>query len=105
MTGFVKHNLTTRYLLSNGHFITGNRKLVKMGRISQPKQLKVIHFINRYADPNLAKRNGHFKKGTKLVIKRYTFSHEASLTRSGTMRYAVKGGYVTANQKYVKVIK
>ncbi|WP_260146706.1 MucBP domain-containing protein [Lentilactobacillus buchneri] len=105
VTGFVKHNLTTRYVLSNGHYITGNRKLVKMGKIKQPHQLKATHFINRYADPNLAKRNGHFKKGTKLVIKRYTFSHEASLTKSGTMRYAVKGGYVTANQKYVKVIK
>lgn len=105
VTGFVKHNLTTRYVLSNGHYITGNRKLVKMGKNKQPHQLKATHFINRYADPNLAKRNGHFKKGTKLVIKRYTFSHEASLTKSGTMRYAVKGGYVTANQKYVKVIK
>ncbi|WP_235803179.1 MucBP domain-containing protein [Lentilactobacillus sunkii] len=103
--GFVTHNLTTRYLLSNGNYITGNRKLVKMGKHKQPKQLVVKKSINRYKTANLTQRNGHFKKGQKLTIKRYTFSHEGSITKSGTKRYVVKGGYITANNKFVKVVK
>lgn len=101
--GFVKHNLTTRYQLTNGRYITGNRKLVKMGKVKQPKRIVVKKTINRYQTANLTKRNGFFKKGSKVTIKRYTFSHAASLTKSGTKRFAVKGGYITANSKYVKV--
>lgn len=101
--GFVRHNLTTRYLLSNGNYITGNRKLVKMGRHQQPKRLVVKKTINRYGDVNFTKRNGHFKKGTKLTIKKVTFSHEFSRTRTGVQRYVVNGGYVTASPKFVTV--
>ncbi|KRM40330.1 MucBP domain protein [Lentilactobacillus parafarraginis DSM 18390 = JCM 14109] len=101
--GFVRHNLTTRYLLSNGDYITGNRKLVKMGRHQQPKRLVVKKTINRYGDANFTKRNGHFKKGTKLTIKKVTFSHEFSRTRTGVQRYVVNGGYVTASPKFVTV--
>lgn len=101
--GFVKHNLTTRYLLSNGHYITGNRKLVKMGKIKQPKRVVIKHKVYRYTNANFNKRNGSIAKGTKLNIKRYTFSYPTSTTKSGTKRFAVKGGYITANAKYVKV--
>ncbi len=100
---FVTHNLTTRYRLSNGHYITGNRKLVKMGRVKQPKRVTVKRTIHRYRTTNLTKRNGTFKKGTKIDINRYTFSHATSMSQSGTKRYAVKGGYITANSRYVKV--
>lgn len=101
--GFVKHNLTTRYQLSNGHYITGNRKLVQMGKVKQPKRIVVKQAINRYQTANLTKRNGSFKKGNKITIKRYTFSDAASLTKTGMKRYVVNGGYITASPKYVKV--
>lgn len=101
--GFVKHNLTTRYLLINGHYITGNRKLVNMGKVKQPKRVVIKHKVYRHKNANFTKRKGSFAKDTKLNIKRYTFSYPTSTTKSGTKRFAVKGGYITANAKYVKV--
>lgn len=103
--GFVKHNLTTRYLLSNGHYITGNRKLVIAGNQKQPKQIKVKKAIYRYNNANFGKHNKLIKKGTVLKVKKWEYSHPYSTTTFGAKRYAVAGGYVTANSKYVKVIK
>ncbi|WP_218043438.1 DUF5776 domain-containing protein [Lentilactobacillus dabitei] len=103
--GFVKHNLTTRYLLSNGHYITGNRKLVIAGNQKQPKQIKVKKAIYHYNNANFSKRTKHIKQGTVLKVKRWEYSHSYSTTTFGAKRYAVTGGYVTANSHYVKVIK
>ncbi len=103
--GFVKHNLTTRYLLSNGHYITGNRKLVIAGDQKQPKQIRVKKAIYRYNNANFGKRTKHIKKGTVLKVKKWEYSQPYSTTTFGAKRYAVAGGYVTANSKYVKVIK
>ncbi|WP_054748464.1 DUF5776 domain-containing protein [Lentilactobacillus rapi] len=60
--GFVKHNLTTRYVLSNGDYITGNRKLVIAGNQKQPKQIKTKRTIYRYHNANFGKRIGKIKK-------------------------------------------
>ncbi|WP_054655947.1 DUF5776 domain-containing protein [Lentilactobacillus kisonensis] len=105
MIKFVHHNLTTRYVLSNGQYITGNRKLIQMGKQKMPRYVKVKKNINRYKDVNLTKRNQHIKKGTKLRIKNYDFSQANSVTNTGTMKYHVAGGYITANSKFVKVFK
>ncbi|MBU9789432.1 BspA family leucine-rich repeat surface protein [Lentilactobacillus sp. G22-6] len=105
VTKFVHHNLTTRYVLSNGHFITGNRKLVKMGKQKMSRYVKVKRSLNRYQTVSLIKRNKHIKKGTELRIKNYDFSHANSVTKTGALRYHVVGGYITGNSKYVKTIK
>ena len=99
----MKHNLTTRYMLGNGNFITANRKLVINGRQKQPKRVVVKKAINRYTTVNTTKKNGHYKKGTKISIKAYDYSHKYDNTKSGTKRFQVKGGYITANPKFVKV--
>lgn len=105
MTGFVDHRLTTRYQLADGNYITGNRKLVQMGQLKMPKRVVVKQAINRYQDANLTKRNGSCKKGTSLKVNGYTYSHEASFTQAGTKRLLVKGGYITANTQFVRIIK
>lgn len=102
---FVKHNLTTRYLLSNGHYITGNRKLVISGKVTQPKQIKVKKTIYKYNNANFGKRISKVKKGTILKVKKWEYSQPYSLKTFGAKRYAVAGGYVTANKHFVKVIK
>ncbi|GHP14472.1 hypothetical protein YK48G_18970 [Lentilactobacillus fungorum] len=101
--GIVKHRLTTRYRLADGNYITGNRKLVQMGRQKMPKQVVVKRPINRYQDANLTKRNGSFKKGSRIKVTGYTYSHPTSLSQSGTKRLQVAGGYMTANKQFVKV--
>lgn len=105
VTGLVKHNLTTRFVLNNGHYVTGNRKLVITGKYAQPKRIKLIKSIYRYHDVNLDKRHKLLKKGTTLTIKRWAYSQPHSLGSYGTKRYAVSGGWITANPKFIKVIK
>lgn len=103
VTKFVKHNLTTRYLLSNGQYITGNRKLVEMGKHKQVRYVKVKKTINRYKTVNLTQRNKrHIKKGTRIKVQRYDFSHANSVNNVGALRYKVAGGYITGNSKFVK---
>lgn len=97
------HNLTTRYMLGNGNFITANRKLVMNGKQKQPTRVVAKKAINRYTTANFTKKNGHYKKGAKIKVNFYTYSHDASNTKSGAKRFSVKGGYITANPKFVKV--
>lgn len=101
----VKHNLTTRYQLTNGHFVTGNRKLVIAGKYQQPKRIKIKRSVNLYQTINLTKRVKHLEKGTVLKVKRWTYSKPYSLTDFGAKRYQVAGGFMTANSKFVKIIK
>lgn len=103
--GFVNHNLTTRYLLSNGHYVTGNRKLVIAGKYKQPKQIKVKKSLYRYNNADFGKRINKIKKGTILNVKKWDYSHQYSTSNFGAKRYQVAGGYVTANNKYVEVVK
>ncbi|MFD1454331.1 DUF5776 domain-containing protein [Levilactobacillus lanxiensis] len=94
----VKHNLTTRYVLTNGHYITANKKLVQNGRVAMPKKLKAKTAINRYRDVNFQHRQKHYRKDTTLTVKGWDFSAH------GTKRYRVAHGYVTANRHYTKTI-
>ncbi|EHO54191.1 BspA family leucine-rich repeat surface protein [Lentilactobacillus kisonensis] len=105
VTRFVHHNLTTRYVLSNGQYITGNRKLVEMAKHKPARYVKVKRTINRYQTVNLTGHKKRIKKGTQIKIKNYDFSHATNLNQKGALRYRVAGGYITGNVKYVKVIK
>ncbi|WP_162258714.1 DUF5776 domain-containing protein [Lentilactobacillus rapi] len=103
--GFVTHNLTTRYQLNNGNYVTANRKLVISGKLEQPTKIKAKKTIYRYSNANFGKRISKVKKGTVLKVKKWTYSKPYSLTSFGTKRYQVAGGYVTGNPAYVKIIK
>ena len=103
--GMVKHNLTTRYILTNGKYVTANRKLVNMGRHKTVKKVRAKTTINRYKNVNLSRRNQTFKKGKVFKVYNYDYSHGYNLQKHGTLRYHVAGGYITGNSKYVKVIR
>lgn len=103
--GFVTHNLTTRYQLTNGNYVTANRKLVIVGKWEQPTKIKVKKTIYRYHNANFGKRISKVKQGTVLKVKKRTYSKSYSLTSFGTKRYQVAGGYVTGNSAYVRIIK
>jgi hypothetical protein len=104
VTKFVHHNLTTRYVLNNGNYITGNRKLIEMGRHKQVRYVTVKKTLNRYRTVNLTHRNKvHIKKGTKLKVSNFDYSHANSVTTHGALRYHMSGGYITGSSKFVKV--
>ena len=100
----VHHNLTTRYVLTNGQYITANRKLVMTGKKKMPRTIRVKRTINRYKDANFTYKNKkRIQRGAKLKVLGYDYSHANSVSKHGTLRYRVAGGYVTGNSKFVKV--
>ena len=104
----VKHNLTTRYILDNGQYITANRKLVEMGIQKIAAKIKTKHSIKLYKNVNLTKKASSrkvFKKGTTLKVIRFEYSKANDLGTYGAKRYLVKGGYITGNRNLVKVNK
>ncbi|EEI71772.1 BspA family leucine-rich repeat surface protein [Lentilactobacillus hilgardii] len=101
----VSHNLTTRYVLTNGDYITANRKLVNMGRHKQVKSVKTKRTLNRYSNANFTKKNQVIAKNRTLKVYGYDYSQKNNVTKHGTLRYRVAGGYITANTKYVRVYK
>ena len=105
LTKLVHHNLTTRYILSNGNYITGNRKLVNAGKHKQVQLVIVKKPINRYNTVNLRGENRRIKVGTKLRVKNYDYSHAHNMTISGALRYHIAGGYITGSSRYVKIVK
>ncbi len=100
--GIVKHNLTTRYVLTNGDYITANRKLVNMGRHKQVKSVKTKQAIHHYSNVNFTKKNHSIAKNRTLKVYGYDYSHKNDVTKHGTLRHRVAGGYITANTKYVR---
>lgn len=101
----VTHNLTTRYVLTNGDYITANRKLVNMGRNKQVKSVKTKRTLNRYSNANFTKKNQVIAKNRTLKVYGYDYSQKNNVTKHGTLRYRVAGGYITANTKYVRDYK
>lgn len=101
----VSHNLTTRFVLSNGRYITANKQLVQAGKQQRAKTIRVQRGINRYQTANLTKKNGHYRRGTVLKVKGWTYSNANNFGKGDTLRYQVSGGYVTANGTYVRSIQ
>lgn len=101
----IDRGLTTRYQLSNGHYVTGNRKLVALGTLKSVKRVKTLHNIKLYNSVNLTKSKRSIKKGTILKVKRYEYSNPYSRYITGAKRYVVTGGYITASHKFVKTVK
>ena len=87
---------TTRFQLTNGQFITGNKQLVQVGKRWIPRRVTVRRHINRYSTVNFKHRNGRYPVRRVLKVLGWNY------TQNGTLRYRVAGGYITANPTYVR---
>ncbi|TGD19956.1 DUF5776 domain-containing protein [Levilactobacillus suantsaiihabitans] len=101
----VRHNLTTRFVLTNGRYVTANKQLVQAGKVQMPKQIKTKHAINRYTTANLTRKNRHIAKHTTLKVTGWAYSNANNFNKRDTLRYHVAGGYITANKHLVRVVK
>lgn len=103
----VHYNLTTRFILKNGKYITANKKLVIDGTYRGPQTIWAKTAVNRYDDVNLTRKNHHFNKKSHHVFKvlGWDYSHGDDFSQGNTRRYRVSGGYVTANNKFVSSVK
>lgn len=92
----VTHNLTTRFQLTNGQYVTANRQLVQTGRHTMPRRITAKRSLYRYRDVNFRRRVSHVKPGQTLTVLGWDYSDH------GTLRYRVAGGYVTANRQFIR---
>lgn len=95
----VTHNLTTRFQLPNGQYVTANRQWIQTGRHASPRKITTKHTIWRYRDVNFQKKTHHYRRHQQLRILGWDYSDH------GTLRYRVAGEYITANTRWVKVVK
>lgn len=102
----VTHGATTRFLLTNGKYISANKHFVTAGQHKVPAKVQAKTAVNRYSTVNLTKKNKHYPKKTHAIFKvlGWDYSRGTSTTAAGTLRYRVAGGYITANPKYVKAL-
>ena len=102
----VTQGSTTRFLLTNGHYISANKHFVIAGKYEVPTKVQAKTAVNRYDTVNLTQRNHHYTKKTHQVFKilGWDYSRGTSTSASGTLRYRVAGGYITANHNYVKAL-
>lgn len=102
----VTHNLTTRFVLSNGHYISANKKLVKAGKQTMPQRVQAKTALNRYTTANLTKRNHHYpqKSHARFTVTGWAYSNANNFSKGDTLRYQVAGGYITANPRLVHVL-
>jgi len=92
----VQNQQLVRYQLTNGNYVTANKRFVQLGRVTMPKQVTTKHVINRYRDVNFKLRQGHFAAKRTLKVRGWDYSTH------GTLRYRVSGGYITANRQFLK---
>lgn len=105
VTKVVKQGLTTRYELADGTYITGNKQWVSPTKPTMVTKVKATTKINRYQTVNLKKRIKSYKKGSTITVKGWDYSHGDRPDISGTKRYRVAGGYITANPRLVHSVK
>ncbi|MFD1548544.1 DUF5776 domain-containing protein [Levilactobacillus fuyuanensis] len=104
VTKIVNYDLTTRFVLSNGKYISANKKLVTAGKVVMPKRVQAKTAINRYDTANLTKKNKHIAKGTALKVTGWAYSNANNFRKGDILRYKVAGGYITANSKFINDI-
>lgn len=95
----VTHNLTTRFQLPNGQYVTANRQWIQTGGHTYPRKITTKHTIWRYRDVNFQQKTHHYRRHQQLRVLGWDYSDH------GTLRYRVAGGYITANTCWVKVVK
>jgi len=103
----VSHKLTTRFVLSNGRYVTANKKLVQAGKVTMPKRVTAKQALNRYSNVNLTKRNRHyaFKSHPTFTVLGWDYSNANNFSKRDTLRYRVAGGYITGNPQLVRNVK
>lgn len=101
----VRHNLTTRMQLTNGRYITANKKLITSGKQTMVKRVQTKRALNRYTTVTLKRANHHYQKGQKLTVLGWDYAYGNDFSRADSLRYRVAGGYITASSAQVKVLK
>ncbi|MFC6206534.1 DUF5776 domain-containing protein [Levilactobacillus tongjiangensis] len=101
----VKVGQKTRYELSDGTFITGNKQFVSPTTPKTVVKVKAKTKIGLYHTANLRQKIKTYKRGTTIKVTGWDYSHGSDTSRSGVQRFRTAGGYITANRQYVAIIK
>jgi len=94
----------TRYELTDGTYITGNKQFVSPTKPTTPTRVKTKTKVRLYQTVGLKQIRKTYKKGTLITIKGWDYSHGTNYSLTGTKRYRVANGYITANPKFVQAM-
>ncbi len=102
----VQNGLTTRYQLTNGNYISGNKQWTAVNAWSTPKKVQAQGAINVYKTANLTGKVKHYAAKNKQVFTIKGFDYSNGFANQGyTLRYKVAGGYISGNPKLVKIVE
>ncbi|NLR08445.1 MULTISPECIES: DUF5776 domain-containing protein [Lactobacillaceae] len=104
VTGLKHYHLTTRFKLSNGTYVTANRKLVTTQKTTTPTAIRTKTTVNRYRTVNLTGKRGTIAAKKRVKVLGWDYAQPNNFNKYGALRYRVAGGYITANSRYVQVI-
>lgn len=104
VTQVVKKGTMTRYELTDGTYITGNKQFVSPTKPTMPTRVKAKTKVRLYQTVGLKQVRKTYKKGTFITVKGWDYSHRTNTSLTGTKRYRVATGYITANPKFVQVM-
>lgn len=92
----IHHGKSLVFQLTNGSYISANKAQVQAGKVRIPKRSRTKRTINLYHDVNLRRKEFSIASGKTLKITGWDYSSH------GTLRYHVRGGYITANHSFIK---
>lgn len=95
----VHSGLTTRFELTNGHYVSGNKQWTSINDPKMPKKIMTKRQIHVYKDINFQHKNSWVKRNHMFAIQKWDYS------TNNVLRYKIASGYITANAKYVKPVK
>jgi len=105
ITQVVKRGPMTCYKLADGTYVTGNKQLVSPIKPKVVMQVKAKTRVRLYKTVNLKQVIKTYKKGSIITVKGWDYSYGSNPSISGTKRYQVAGGYITANSRFVTPFK
>jgi len=101
VTKMVRRGAMTRYELTDGIYVTGNKQFVSATKPQRVTRVKTKTTVKVYQSMDLKKVVKTLKKGAVIAVKGWDYANGNSASKY----YRVTDGYVTANNKNVQIIK
>ncbi|MGL0748495.1 DUF5776 domain-containing protein [Secundilactobacillus paracollinoides] len=105
VTKVIKSGLTTRYQLTNGTYISGNKQWTSPTKPTFPAKVANRGALNLYSDKNLTHKIKHYSTKHVFTVQKWDYSNGRAQHKGNALRYKVAGGYISGNSALVKAVK
>lgn len=105
VTKVINSGLTTRYQLTNGTYISGNKQWTSPTKPTFPAKVANRGALNLYSDKNLTHKIKHYSTKHIFTVQKWDYSNGRAQHKGNALRYKVAGGYISGNSALVKAVK